>query len=418
LALEQVVAQHSTLDIGVLSASARQPSWIRLADIDLASVVRFETNGNTKKLMQQEHSRPFKDAERKPLWRLVVNVLDEPQDEDEVVIDVGFFFSHAISDGKGGVAFHASLLSALQNLLSSTASNSNPARAKVHNSTTITPLPLPLLPAMETVISLTITPWHMVSTLIGTLMPAPTGLWTGPPITCPASGLPMTNISTLYTPADTATKISNLCRTNKTSVTALITVLIARILASTYPSSTLFSAAIAISLRRFFPTISDRDMVAYTSAVSLRFSSSSSCNPSQPLNWDAVRDCKRQIDAVAGSPKNQYSAFLKLLGDFRGFLLKKVGKARDASFEVSNLGLVDLDDIARLESGKETKVRCERLLFSQSANVTGTAYVFSIVTLKNREMGIACSWQEGILNESEVAGVMSRIEKDMGDLVL
>jgi hypothetical protein len=54
-----------------------------------------------------------------------------------------------------------------------------------------------------------------------------------------------------------------------------------------------------------------------------------------------------------------------------------------------------------------------RFILSQSANVTGNLYVFSIASVKNGDMCIALTWQEGILEEAKAKQVMEGLEADL-----
>jgi hypothetical protein len=73
-----------------------------------------------------------------------------------------------------------------------------------------------------------------------------------------------------------------------------------------------------------------------------------------------------------------------------------VGSKREYSFEVSNVGVMDgLDDHANV-------VRVKRVLFSQSSNVTGAAYVFSVASVKGGDLVVGLTWQDGIV-EAELA---------------
>ena len=82
------------------------------------------------------------------------------------------------------------------------------------------------------------------------------------------------------------------------------------------------------------------------------------------------------------------------------------------SFEVSNIGVVDggFDD--------ERKVaRVKRVLFSQSSNVMAPAYVFSVATAKGGELGIALTWQQGILDVESVDRVLVALSEELRSII-
>src|SRR6202044_3940607 len=108
------------------------------------------------------------------------------------------------------------------------------------------------------------------------------------------------------------------------------------------------------------------------------------------FSWDAVRLCYGDIKVATASSRNQQTGLLKFVDDYEGFFRGKVGKFRDYSFEVSNVGVFD--------DGQEIS-EVKRILFSQSSNVIGAAYTFSIATAKGGDTSIVLSWQQDIIEE-------------------
>jgi hypothetical protein len=110
------------------------------------------------------------------------------------------------------------------------------------------------------------------------------------------------------------------------------------------------------------------------------------------------------------SPANQDTLLLRFLNDYRGWFKKRVGKTREASFEVSNIGVID--------GGMERSgtARFRRIIFSQSASVTGSPYCFCIATAKGGDMAIALSWQFGILDDKTAREVLAALEVEIQKL--
>jgi hypothetical protein len=126
--------------------------------------------------------------------------------------------------------------------------------------------------------------------------------------------------------------------------------------------------------------------------------------PSESMSWDTLRDYKMIIHGSASSSKNQIVGLLKYAGDLLNFFKNK---KRENAFEISNIGLVD----GGMDGTGIAKFR--RFIFSQSANVTGNPYVFSIASVKNGDMCIALTWQEGILEEAKAKQVIKGLEADL-----
>ncbi len=263
----------------------------------------------------------------------------------------------------------------------------------------------------------------------------------------------MTKVRVLTLPARALSNIKEQCRENRTTITAYITYVIADALATqknqlqdNSPAGTQIDslvASIAISFRRKAgmlpmpgrPTL----MVAYTSSYSHIFPLQGNRLVAPPpeavkrknakkqkqtrpgirklseagrskvsikdwarergieIDWDEVRRIKSGLTACSNSTKNQLVSFLKVVGDYRKYILNKVGKARSESFEVSNLGVIDVNQIHRPARVRRSEgVKVEKLVLSQSAGVSGPPLAFGVATLKGGDMTLTLTWQEGL----------------------
>ena len=204
-----------------------------------------------------------------------------------------------------------------------------------------------------------------------------------------------------------------LCRENNVTITSLLVVVIARVLAKIYPSYQRFTCKTAISLRRFTGT-DERAMVSYVSSIRHYFSSARrtgyiDCGGN--FSWSAVRACRQDINAATASPKNQVIALLRFLDNHVGWFRKQVGAKRADSFEVSNIGVMDggLDDQSKV-------AKIKRILFSQSSNVMGPAYIFSVATAKGGDLAIGLTWQDGIVDIESVQKVLVGLAAELQGL--
>lgn len=167
----------------------------------------------------------------------------------------------------------------------------------------------------------------------------------------------------------------------------------------------------AISLRKFANGVGAEDMGTYISAMSCLFFRS---NPKGKgrlgggVEWEEAKRVKGLLAKAAGGTKNQFSAFLKVIPNIAKFLESKPGQSREKSFEISNLGVVDF---GKGMEGSEEGVRCERVVFGQSANVIGAAYSFSVATAKEGELSVLLSWQKGVVEERIASAVMEELER-------
>ena len=114
------------------------------------------------------------------------------------------------------------------------------------------------------------------------------------------------------------------------------------------------------------------------------------------------KEAKRAGGSLAGTldyikrGKHVNTGMLKYAGDMRENFLKKVGKPRDYSFEVSNTGAVDGS------GGEHGPWQMKELLFSQSGNITGAAVTFNVSSVRGGPMTVAVSWVEGVADEAMV----------------
>jgi hypothetical protein len=405
--LTDIIPLHPPLSITLGDIDTKTPHYKYLETIDLTDVVTFTQDQPPETQIASTHSQPLRGADGSlPLWRVSVNTLHTSGSTDTVRLDVGFFFNHCLGDGFSGAAFHHSFLSALNKSLPSEA-----AVVASPCSAVVCPPRQALLPDFETAVSLPITVSGLLRLGYDAIFPEK-GIWAGASIQCSGTQGVVTRLAVLRLGKERVDDLVALCRQEKTSVTALLTYVIAIVLAHELEEEHIqgLTAVIAVSMRRFAPAVTPRDMVAYTSGIDCTFRHDArpgkgklpSC-AGEPFDWDEARRVKEELDAKTSSNKNHLSAFLRLVPDLKAYLLAKVGKPRRGSFEVSNLGVVDMGDATG-------GVKCEGLLFSQAANVTGMPYVFSLATLKGGGMSIVLSWQDGILEEEAVGRVMEELD--------
>lgn len=405
-ALRRVIDRHPVMSISIVDEGSLNPAWVRLPEIDLEKVVHFreleegDVEGSCRSIIEAAHQIPFEDLGQLPLWRVVLVEHETTSSNDKTIagtktIDVGFFWHHGIGDGGSGVAFHLEILDALNDLA---IKNDVPLSADA----IVIPPKRDLLPSIEEAQPLRLSTFFLIKQIFKLIFPSKPDelLWTGPPLRAEKN---ITHLRTLFLPVSIVDVLLRRCRENNVTLTSLLIVVIARVLATIYPSHKRFTCKTAISLRRFTGT-DERAMVNYVSTIRHYFSSApkrSYIDCGGNFSWSAVRACRQDINAATSSAKNQGIGLLKYLDDYVGWLRKQIGVKRGDSFEVSNLGVMDggLDDLSR-----EAKIR--RTVFSQSSNVMGPAYIFSVATVKGGDLAIGLTWQDGIVDTESVQKVL------------
>ena len=426
-----VIAQHPILSAIPVDEDKPDTYFARLPEINLRRAVKFvarqqqdfkEDNdgidGELDEIIENQHNTNFKeDYGQLPFWRVIVLHPAGPVSEFVVC----FVFHHSLSDGASGLAFHRALLSALNNpdelyATSRTANDPESVDRIVH------PPQIPLLPNLEDALPLPLSIFFILKTLWNQLIAsALPSVWTASPIAKPAST--QSRFQSFSMSRDNTQKSLIASRTNSTTLTATAQTLLAATLFEHLPSerySRLMGTG-AISLRRFMPKdiIDDDSMGTYVSAykfMHLRTTSKVNHghdNEIERFSWDEARRVKSAIDAELDKKgHDSVVGLLRYAGDLLAFLNKKVGKERDQSFEVSNIGVFKS---APANSG-ENVWSVGRMVFSQSANVAGPALEASLVTGGDGRLTLGFSWLEGIVDGDWVETVMTALKRNMENL--
>jgi len=400
-ALQSVIHRHPVLSLSILDEASLTPSFTRLREINLEEVVSFQKTGHDKtieSLVEIAHRKPFEHLGLLPLWRMIVIERTSSETFCDRVVDIGFFWHHVIGDGESGVTFHHDLLQAIQFSFE-----------KKDISPIVIPPKQDLLPPLEDAVPLSLSFWFKLKTLFKVLFPSKPdpSLWTGSLFRAEDN---TTHLRTLFLTPTLVDGLRTICREHKVTITSLLLVVIARVLCTMYPETSHFTSKTAISLRRF-ATVGRGEMVAYVTSLRHYFSSKSErgfirCRGD--FSWNAVKEARKCILDATATSKNQSIALLKYLHKPMEWFHKQPGMKRPDSFEISNLGLVEVDD---------GSVQMKRLLFSQSSNVIGPAYVFSIVTLRGGEMAIALTWQENIVTADSAENLLSGLQAELERLL-
>jgi Alcohol acetyltransferase len=385
-----------------LSGTMQKPRWVRLKEIDLSKVVKF-VKGDSRQVLEDAHQVGFTWGEL-PLWRVVVII---PEDEGNEGIEVAFFIHHAVGDGKSGFAFHLDFRDAL-NVESSTEGD-NPGN--------IVQVPkLDLVPSLEEAHSLPLSYWFIATQFIKSILPKSKDErhWTGAPI---RSEKNITNLRLLYLPSSILGSLLEKCRQHDVTLTALLTVTIARVLAKVYHDYNRFNCTCAMSFRRFTGT-GDRAMCVYVTSYTQKFSTDSLAGyiPCDTFSWDAIQSCFKEIKSATASPANQQVGLLNFVDNYAGFFKGKLGKEREYSFEVSNVGVFDPRDQSVDDGNLNGRVKLDRILFSQGSNVISPGLVFCVASAKGGELGIGLTWQEDVVVKEDAEKVLKELEAELRGL--
>ncbi|CAI7650671.1 unnamed protein product [Penicillium glandicola] len=406
-ASEAAIAKHPSLSAIVADDHTQDPYFVRLPRIDLDQVVSFqdrkpgllgtEADGeptpdlDLQTLLATQHNTPFRAPNA--FWRLCI-LLDI---EDERQFTAAFVYHHAIGDGTSGKAFHQTFLRALGTI-------DSPDQTK----SIIKPPRLPLLPNIEHMHPMSLSLPYLAKKIFQAKIYSrrPTGLWTGSKVLIPSqTRLRLVPFSKLLVAA-----IRDRCRQEGTTITALLQTIVARsIFAHIPPEFTRLACAGALSSRRWLSdVITDESMGVWVQDYEETYSRAIVAPSDGSFPWAEAKRSRKTIQSVLKMKgKNASTSLLQFVDDFQEELcLSKVGKDRDKSFEVSNVGVLDPQRDPNLPSIKG-------VVFSQCASVMGNAIEVSVVTGGDGCLVLAISWQQGVVKADLVNEIIESTKQDL-----
>jgi len=194
------------------------------------------------------------------------------------------------------------------------------------------------------------------------------------------------------------------CRAHGTTLTSTLPILIASALSKHIPKQfNEVECTIPVSLRRFLGVPVEEKMGVWIDAFSTYFPRSSV----QDFSWEQARHCKTAISQYLKVGEINVGKF-KAIPDMRSFFSSRLGQKRGSSFDVSNLGSV--------ERGKEDW-EMGRVVFSRSAFASGSAFSTGVVTGGDGCAVLGFVWQEGVVGEDVMEGVVEGLRRGVGDIV-
>ncbi|TFY78569.1 hypothetical protein EWM64_g5438 [Hericium alpestre] len=406
-ALKSLIGDHAALGVSVVEESTDNPRFIRLPRIDLREVVSFvqlpenaDYEHEFTKLTADRLSSPFDGLGRLPLWRLdILTPGRAGEDSTEAnYVDIALFIHHGIVDGGAAAIFQQCLLSALQ--------SANPPD-DVHP---VIEVPeLPMVPSIHSLLRLPTSPLAVAKALWRSWFPRNTkGLWTGAPVSATAPIL--THFQYFALPPPFVTALSNACKAKQTTVTALLEAAVARAMFAHLPTdgtADKLTLSCPINLRRFIADIGDRTLGVFVASDTHTFTRT------ETDTWSTAQRIKRALATkLAAGERNLDTGMLKYVRHIRAYLLDKAGAPRDTSLELSNVGIID----GNADADDAVRWRMSRVLFSQSASVTGAAVQFSVATVRGGEMCVAVNWQDGVVDAALPPAVMAELKRTLEEL--
>jgi hypothetical protein len=417
--LKNCIDEHPIMSTVILNGDTESPTFATPKTLDLNAHLEIrEPNSDCpedkciEKLMAQIGDEQCTSLHTTPPWKVVLVPLRTNGASAESRLLVLFSNYHSHGDGRSGLAFHNSFHAGLVKHFGQTNKEYESIESTCEAPTK------PLLPPIEEGGKMTLSWSFLLTPLIGTYLPAPiasffgirdswltqeAGIWRGKQTTFDEANH-VTGLVLLIIDATTISKVLKQCRANKATFTGLLEHLIVRsLVAPDGGAITLdaFNTGIAVDMRHLFgDRYSGGSMLncvtGYSELVVLDRSLETvdwATDPSS-IFWEAARKTSAGLKAASSTLHNQPIGLLQYLKDFRSWTTGQIGKERDTSFEISNLGAFS----PASQTGQAVPdITIEKVVFSQPAKASGGLLDFNPVSLKGGPLAMTITWQRGVL---------------------
>ena len=417
-AISKLLDRHPSLCCCVEGEDTPKPMFIRLKTIETKDVLQIsdlEKKESVSQKLQELHDQPWLLG-RKPLWKLVV--MREPQIASDICtipkLHVAFVYHHVIGDGLSGAALHRSLLRELENV-EHTRQDLRGAPKSIDTPTSVNLIEpienLTLLPLSWTFLIKQVLQEYAPRWLIG----APPPIWAGRPPQSLDKCSFRSRARVVILESRKLERLIEMSKKHRTTLTSLLTAAIVLSLAEAVPGATRILGMTPYTLRRLTGTSMD-EMVNQTSAVAANYEAKSLDDLRQASSaservegfWKIADSFNTEMqNELARCPLDNLIGLLPYVYDHVQYYQKKFGKAREATFELSNLGV-----FKKSEESLPNMWRLESMTFSQGAQPLGPAFAVNCVSVQGGPLTIAITWQDSVVDED----IIDTISRQLAEL--
>lgn len=424
----QCVQQHPVLSCIITEPLSESPAFARPPSIQLNDhlIVHPAQNDGLdlaamlQGFISQAHNTAVHDGFRTPAWKLHVKALTSTR------FAAAFAFSHAFGDGGSGLAFHKTFTDGM------TSQVPVPGDLQVSTQDLAT-----LPPPLEQAGKLTISWSFLLAPALATYLPKPfirlfgskndaaAKVWTSGSRLSSEQPL-ATAVHLLLLPAESVSAVLGQCRAHsspaaKITLTGLLCHVVARALRRGLASHhipdaerTAFDCGIAIDLRHLLDgRITKDDMANTTSSITERIQPPRENTEPTDALWSSAAGTTAKLIKTTSTLHDQPVGLLSYLSNYRSWMETRAKEDPDSSFEVSNLGAVDV-------AKDSTHCSMDTLVFSQSADAIGPPLGINVASVKGGSMTISMTWRPGQLGvrdeQSFVRNVCEDIERELNAL--
>jgi hypothetical protein len=203
-----------------------------------------------------------------------------------------------------------------------------------------------------------------------------------------------------YRQADGVESLLEESKKHSVTLTSILTAALVSALADALPEAPRFLGMTPYTLRRVTGT-SMNDMVNQTSAFETSYQADfldrirKASNAIERIEslWNTARYFHAQMqDELARCPRDNLVGLLPYVSDYVKYYQKKIGKAREATWELSNLGI-----LRTTQESLPGSWRLENMTFTQGAQPVGPAFAVNCVSVQGGPLTMAITWQDSVV---------------------
>ncbi|RTE82811.1 hypothetical protein BHE90_002741 [Fusarium euwallaceae] len=345
----------------------------------------------------------------RPAWKVVViEHIHSPRREDPensglARLDIVFFAHHAIADGLSGIAFHASLMEAFQNISELSYPPTWPM--------VFTPKDSP--PAVEERVNCL--PCGCTICSSPSICEGP--VWAGNPI----SPAPLINFKSmvriLSISAESLSDVLKRCKLSNITLTGLLHALICTSLCRRVKGVPGIRAVTPFSVRKLTNT-SAREIVNHISFLTTYVpgtelskivgNASGSTVEEQHVIQLAQHFSNDITTKVKQFPHGSMFTNLSGVKDFLSLCQSQAGTERLYTYELSNLG-----SASSIPIQPSNHLKLDKLVFTQCGMVAGPAMSFNCASVRGGSLTISITWERGVVEESLIEQVAQDLEHQL-----
>lgn len=427
-AVARLVLRLGGLRVGITGENTNSACFVRVPSIDLRDFIEWNTTAAKSsdeidqvvlRAVKSRLEQLWPQVAHRPPWQLLV-VQHESSNSDSIVLDIAFAVHHALADGKSTAVFHSELLCELN-------SPRRPLPELMDHLLTFHQPPV-LAPSQEDLVKPRISWSFFFKTLLSEFGPSwakftpPPEPWTGKLITLEPHRLHLRAVSI---PPDVAMRLITACRSHGTTLSGILHILVLVSVARLVPESVASSFAgetpisllpwakippgVDMDLSRMLTDLTTGTKRVWDAATVAKIRSKlyeADTTAEAELIWPLAATWHSEVRAkVATLPNDDVVGLLHYITDFHKRWLGKLGKARDATWDLSNIGT-----IRGRTAGSEDGWFIRRSLFTQPVLVAGAAIGVNVAGVDGGPVNLVLSWQENVVDEALVDGVANDLQ--------